>query len=131
MKAGKYYVGDLCYVISDFWDEYCDLVFPSNKRVEGELTLPNGIKIASFGTAFGDGCYTDNFGNEYCVDSGGIGCILVSDIPGEFHGTKLGAVIEFAEDFEVSSDGENLFFGHVVIETGADPYDEDVDEEQE
>lgn len=28
MPAGRYYVGDLCYVMDDVWDEVCDLMFP-------------------------------------------------------------------------------------------------------
>jgi hypothetical protein len=28
MPAGRYYIGDLCYVMHDEWDEACALFFP-------------------------------------------------------------------------------------------------------
>ena len=32
MPAGKYYIGDLCYVMSDKeWEEFCSLTIKDNK----------------------------------------------------------------------------------------------------
>ncbi len=43
MPAGKYYVGDLCYVMHDVWDEVCDLMFPhDNSGVYGKFKLKDG-----------------------------------------------------------------------------------------
>lgn len=127
MPAGRYYVGDLCYVMHDAWDEVCSLMFPDDtfSPNEGVMTLKDGRRFAIFGTAYGDGYYSDNIGNDYPVDAGSIGCILVDDIKDSKEDHVLGNVIDFDHDFVVSSDGENLKFGHIIIPTGAEDYDEE------
>ena len=63
---------------------------------------------------------------SHLVDSGSIGCIRVEDIHDNTYDNveELGAVVEFAEPFEVEKISRGLLkFGHVEIET--DPvYDE-------
>ena len=136
MPAGKYYIGDLCYVMHDEWNECCNLFFPPGEMgrgVEGEFTLKDGRKFASFGTAYGDGTYTSNINTEHCVDSGSIGCIRVEDINDTTYDAdriaELGAIVEFDQPFEVSEDAGLLTFGHVQIETNSD-YDWDEEEEE-
>ena len=80
MKAGKYYVGDLCYVLGDRWTEVCDLIIVGHKCLDGEFELADGTKFAIYGTAYGDGHYLDQKGNGYPVDSGTIGCVLAEQI---------------------------------------------------
>ena len=80
LPAGKYYVGDLCYVLHDEWDEVCDLTIKENECINGVFTLKNGTQFALYGTAYGDGGYYDTGGREYGVDSGTLGCVLVSKI---------------------------------------------------
>lgn len=131
MPAGRYYVGDLCYVMHPEWKEVCKLFFPGNhppKGVEGEFTLADGRRFASFSTAWGDGTYYSNINTEHSVDAGIIGCIRVEDIRDTEYDNieELGAYVEFDKPFEVSSDGTSLVFGHVVINTG---YDEEEEEE--
>jgi hypothetical protein len=48
MIKGEYYVGDLCYVIDDRWDEVCSLLFSGekNKKAGGEFVLDDGIRFA-------------------------------------------------------------------------------------
>ena len=130
MPAGKYYIGDLCYVMHPEWNEVCDLFFPANhppRGVEGEFTLKDGRRFASFGTAYGDGTYRSNIGTDHSVDSGSIGCIRVEDIRDNSYDNveELGAIIEFTQPFEVSADQGLLVFGHVQIETAGD--DEEYD----
>ena len=55
MRPGKYYVGDLCYVMDDEWDDVCSLIIQGNECVDGEFTLPDGRRFASYGTMYGDG----------------------------------------------------------------------------
>jgi hypothetical protein len=123
MPAGRYYIGDLCYVMHDEWDEACVLFFPDNQSgrgVEGEFTLKDGRCFASFGTAFGDGEYYNNMGTSHCVDSGSIGCIRIEDIQDNTYDNigSLGAIVEFDQPFEVEKVGRGLLrFGHVEIET--------------
>ena len=123
MPAGKYYIGDLCYVMHDEWDEACAMFFPtyqSGRGIEGEFTLKDGRRFASFGTAWGDGTYNSNIGTEHMVDSGSIGCIRVEDIRDNTYDDieGLGAIVEFKEPFEIQKVGRGLLkFGHVAIDT--------------
>ena len=137
MKAGTYYVGDLCYVLHDVWNEVCDIIFASNDMCEGEHTLKDGRKFVIFSTRWGDGTYRDDYQNLYDVDAGIIGCILLSDIrqiseDWWTNDPNNGNIIEFNTDFHASSDGSVLTFGHIMIDT--DPNyvdDEDICESQE
>ena len=131
MPAGRYYIGDLCYVMHDEWDECCNLFFPyvpgqPQQHVEGEFTLKDGRRFASFGTAFGDGTYTSNMTTVHLVDSGSIGCIRVEDIQDRTYDNieRLGGIVEFAQPFEVEKIGRGLLkFGDVEIQTD-NMYDE-------
>jgi hypothetical protein len=104
MPAGVYYVGDLCYVMSDVeWREFCSITIQGNRCLDGEFTMPDGRRFATYGTAWGDGLYQDNHGNQYSVDAGLIGCILLSDIKADKYDIReLGTVIEITEDFRTS-----------------------------
>lgn len=131
MPAGLYYIGDLCYVMHDEWDEVCDILFgdsEDNIIPEGEFTLKDGRRFALYSTAHGDGTYYDNEGNRYMVDAGSIGCIRIEDIrqtPENF--INGGVALTFLQPFQTSSDGSNLTFGHITIDT--DPfYDEEDDD---
>ena len=129
MPAGRYYVGDLCYVMHDAWTEAVDLMFPSAaegyKSVEGVLTLKDGRQFAIFSTSYGDGVYYDQWGKDYGVDAGSIGCILQKDIKDDTANIGLGNIVDFDQDFVVSSDGETLKFGDIIIHTGSVDYDEE------
>ena len=134
MPAGKYYVGDLCYVMHDVWDEVCDLFFKDRTDHgcnQGEFTLKDGRRFACYNTAFGDGLYPSNCGTTHSVDAGCIGCILVDDVR-DPEGTpaamrSLGAVAEFQEPFATGSDGATIRFGNMEVYTGdyGDEEDED------
>jgi hypothetical protein len=83
---------------------------------------------------WGDGGYKDQSGNRYSVDSGSIGCILLSDIRADKYDQieRLGNIIEFTRDFDTSGpvrgrDSDGIIrIGHVRIDT--DPSDEDEDD---
>lgn len=126
MPAGRYYVGDLCYVMDDKeWDQFCGITIKGNQCLDGEFEMPDGRKFATYGTAYGDGRYKDQYGNSYCVDAGLIGCIRVEDIKAEKYNKieDLGTIHEFQSDF-VTSGGRGdrdwsgtIQFGRVFIET--------------
>ena len=125
MPAGRYYIGDLCYVMHPEWDEVCDLFYPpgvSGRGAEGEFALKDGRRFASFTTAYGDGEYRSSINTLHGVDSGSIGCIRVEDIRDTTYDRieHLGAVVDFPEPFEVSEHGGLLKFGRIEIETKAD-----------
>ena len=135
MPAGKYYIGDLCHIMTDSeWLEICDITIRGTRVLDGEFQLKDGRRFAMYSTAYGDGVYYDHYGHSYSVDSGSIGCILVDDIKyvdnfDQF--LDVGAIQEFDADF-VTGGGRGepdwegtIQFGHVVIETNP------VEEEEE
>jgi hypothetical protein len=131
MQAGKYWVGDLCYVFSDKdWMDACKLFISGNDCLEGEFNLPDGRRFAIFNTAYGDGEYYDQNGHKYCVDAGCIGCTLVENISASKYNNieDLGNIVEFNETFEVLEDQGLIKIGHILIETN-DTYDDEYDEE--
>lgn len=109
-KAGKYYVGDLCYVHNE---EMYEKAVLNDDEVEN-VWFEN--------TAYGDGSYFDQTGNTYFVDAGIIGICPVEMIkenndwgvmkPG--HGYNI---VDFPEDFEVDGDNGIFTIGHIVIDT--------------
>ena len=125
MKAGKYYIGDLCYVMHDEWDEFCALTISDNQCLTGEFNLADGRRFATFTTRWGDGTYSDQNGKSYDVDAGLIGCIAVEDIdlthPSNF--ISGGNIVEFVKDFTTFSAGGVITIGTVVIDT--DPVEEE------
>jgi len=133
MPAGKYYIGDLCYVMDDTeWVEFCSITIDGHNVIDGEFQLKDGRRFATYGTAYGDGAYHDQYGHSYSVDAGLIGCIKVEDIRAEKYENllHLGFIMEFDNSF-VTSGGRGdeawegvIQFGHVMIETNPE-YEEE------
>lgn len=132
MKAGNYYIGDLCYVMNDDeWREVCSLTLTGYKSKEGVFTLSDGRMFACFNTKYGDGTYPTNVARwsdseqtiVFDVDSGTIGCMLVDDIS-ELT-TRTAFMIH--EDFTPESDGSILKFGPVKVYTGDDADDDSLE----
>ena len=126
MPEGKYYIGDLCYVMDDAeWEQFCKITIQGNKCIDGEFNLPDGRRFASYGIAYGDGVYNDQYGYSYSVDAGLIGCIKLEDIRAEKYENllDLGAIFVFDRPFVTGGgrgerDWEGVIqFGHVMIET--------------
>lgn len=92
MPAGRYWVGDLLYVLSG--DEWADLSLN-----DGHQTLRDGRRVANFSTVYGDGMYLDEAESSYWVDSGSLGCILADDIRNLDAQTDLGAFVTCAAPF--------------------------------
>jgi len=127
MPAGTYYIGDLCYVMHSEWGEFCGLTISERECKDGEFTLADGRRFATYGTMYGDGTYRSNIGTDHSVDAGLIGCIRIEDVRDPVatlaHMKGLGAVITFDAPFETSSDTNGIIrFGHVEIETGESDY---------
>lgn len=112
---GVYYIGDLCYIMKPEWKEVCDLIIQGNEVLEGKFLLSDGREFFIGNTAFGDGTYQDNLGQEYSVDSGSIGLIEVINefIPN----INLGNLHAFHDDFEVSVEDGYFVFGAIIIDT--------------
>jgi hypothetical protein len=108
LPAGKYYIGDLCYVIED-WSTFCDMTLAGQTVLEGEINF-KGTPIASYCTMWGDGVYSDEEDNEYSVDAGLIGCIPVDAVT-KPDGLKFGRLVEFTEPFRTYSVNGKIVFG--------------------
>jgi len=135
LPAGEYYVGDLCYVMHDEWDEVCSLLFKGRTDHgcnQGEFMLKDGRRFAIFNTKYGDGGYRDQFNNNYDVDAGSIGCILIKDLDlnSDENYTSGGNVIKMEKDFNSLRVDGTLTFGHIVIDTDGSLYDEEEEEEE-
>ena len=129
MPAGVYYIGDLCYVMDDEWDEFCSITIKGNECLSGEFTMSDGRRFATYGTKWGDGEYRDQYGNRYGVDAGLIGCIRMDDIKSVKieNVSRLGNVVNFQKDFDTSYLNGVINIGHIHIDT--DPvYEEEYDE---
>ena len=128
MEAGRYYVGDLCYVFNqEDWDEVCALTIKGNECLSGEFEMKDGRKFAMYNTKYGDGVYRDQYGNKFAVDSGTIGCVLLEHAsritPEELdHVKELGAVIDFQHPFSTGYDKESglIMICSNHIQTGDD-----------
>ncbi len=120
MPAGRYYVGDLCYVMSDDeWNEFCTLTIVNHECLSGEFQLADGRRFATYSTAYGDGTYRSNIGTSHCVDAGLIGCIRLDDIASDKYSDieRLGAVVNFDTDFDTGELDGTIWFGPVKIDT--------------
>jgi hypothetical protein len=125
MPAGTYYVGDLCYVMHERWDEFCDITIDERTCRDGEFVMKDGTRFATYGTKWGDGSYSDESGRKYSVDAGLIGCVRMEDIELDMDGnsTNGGQVIEFKEPFETRSENGVIYIGDVCIDTDSSYYD--------
>jgi hypothetical protein len=128
LKAGTYWIGDLCYVMHDVWDEVCSRVIEGDDVLEGKFGLADGREFVMFNTAYGDGTYNDHNLNDYPVDSGNIGAILLTDIrESKDNDTQLGHVYTFDTDVTCDTDSGTIRVGHVYVYTG----DQDDDNEDD
>ena len=126
MPPGTYYVGDLCYVLGDRWDEVCDLVIGEGHSCrQGKFTLSDGTEFVMFNTKYGDGEFRDLDGLRYPVDAGSIGAVLNDKITDENADRQLGQILTFGSNFSCFSDDGEIHFGAVVIDTAG--YDDNYD----
>lgn len=138
LPAGKYWIGDTCYVFPNEgpmggkWDELLDETnfFEDVSYAE----LDNGeIKVWAASTAYGDGRYIGSNGKAFPVDAGLIGIVPQETV--DYLGRTdndldyLGLFIEFTEPFIVRSNNGLFHFGYIEIDTG-DYGDDDGDDDE-
>ena len=115
LPAGHYLIGDLCYQDRNEWDQMI------NPFEEGVVkTLSDGRKYVILNTRHGDGCYQDQDGKDYFVDSGTIGII---EYTGDLN-SDLGRTFDFGSDFQVYSYDGVLHFGAMYVDTDYRDYDD-------
>ena len=98
-----FYVGDICYVLSEehyhgFWgkrNEYKDGVYKIDEK---------GLGFAVAGTAYGDGNYSDKRCNIYGVDAGVIGLVPL-ELVKEDADLELGMVFKGEGEAVIEADG--------------------------
>ena len=129
MPSGLYYLGDLCYVIQDreLWDKMCEEHFSGD--FNGKFTTAENLTVWNCSTYYGDGCFEDQDGYFYPVDSGSIGIILIDDNYRELlkyeqvaplqslEDDELGRVKLFDDEFEVWYENGIFYFGEIAINT--------------
>jgi hypothetical protein len=113
--AGKYYIGDPCYVFNH--ENWLSLLEKTGYFEEIREFEYKGKKAYADSTAYGDGQYRDNFGDLYGVDAGLIGIMPIEVIDCDLCELSDGKIVEFTEDFKVSSNNGLFIFGKIIIDT--------------
>lgn len=127
MPAGNYWIGDLCYVMGDKWDRFCDITI-SGHDVKYGIHDIDGTQVVFFGTKYGDGVYNDRSGKQYPVDAGLIGAIKVDDITDPDASISNGHIHKFETPWVVDEHDGVIEFGDVIINT-ADEEEDDYEED--
>ena len=117
-KAGRYYIGDLSYVITDQGFEH---LLESTDFLKSEEQIFKVYPVFTRNTAQGDGLFHDQKDRIYAVDSGTLGIMpfkaIEKAIPSHKTYGKLGHVVEFKHDFKVECKNGVFIFGDIVIDT--------------
>lgn len=94
LPPGKYYIGDVCYVLDEEHYNTWDRQGFNN----GLVKIEDVGSFAVAKTAWGDGCYTGTDKVQYGVDAGNIGLVpLHMCAKGEEWAAGMGAVYEFVD----------------------------------
>ncbi|QNI68431.1 hypothetical protein SynBMKMC1_02375 [Synechococcus sp. BMK-MC-1] len=104
-----YWVGDLSYVIEDFFDQ-------GLYGLEGVHKTKDSYQLAIYSKMYGDGIFADSDGNSYAVDVANIGCVPVDAID---EISDLGYIVRFTAPFACRwiEDGGFICFGDLSIKT--------------
>lgn len=125
IAAGRYFVGDPCYTAGrddTAWQKWVDVTMQDD-RVDLLTGTYNGYPVIGAGTAYGDGTFYDQYGNQYPVDAGLIGVVSAELIDrmnvSEDEYAGLGRFVDFEKDtvLERTDDG-TIIIGDLVIVTG-------------
>lgn len=147
LNPGKYYIGDLCYVIGknsddpnrtgrDDWMHFLEESYwkVATDECPGGPVEYKGHKGFAAYTAYGDGCYSDEEGNTYGVDAGMIGIIPIEacEVP-EDKMTDLGHVFEFKIPIHCFRDAQGVFTfeSDVIVTIDTDPRYDDFHEDDD
>ena len=137
LPSGTYYVGDLCYVLGDRWDEVCALLdapgvdFFGPAPTQTVFTMADGTVFACMKTMYGDGTYGTSEYTTVAVDSGTVGAVLASAVTDQSRLTD-GQVVQLEECIPYRHDG-TLYFGEYEVwtnEWAEEEYDEGIWEEE-
>lgn len=126
LPAGKYYIGDPCYVIPDGeWDEFVGAMYEGRRMHPLTEFEFKGNRVWCHSTASGDGDYDGSDGNSYPVDSGTLGAIPVALIDEDAVDGDM-VFIEVDRAWVPMYDNGTFYFNHITINTDfsneEDPY---------
>ena len=133
--AGKYYIGDPCYLFDQSWDK----ILQENQYFDKEDQVINGVSVMVDGTAWGDGLFFGNFEGRIPVDAGLIGILPVELIGLDNKVTieqvtaeDFGLIVDFATPIDCYTEEGVFHFGDITIDTNGDDDEEDLwDEDDE
>jgi hypothetical protein len=122
--AGEYYLGDPCYAVGPH-EDWIQLLETCDYFAKPVGQLPDGTQVIAFSTAYGDGLFPDNYGNEYPVDAGLIGLVPVTPAAEaalaeteQRYGRPIMTRVSFDRPMRCSRQGRGLLrFGLYRIET--------------
>lgn len=133
----KYFIGDPCYTLvhSDArdekaWSDACGTVDWNSTDCRMEYK-DERLHFEAVQTAYGDGTYHDQNGNEYGVDSGSLGFARIDHLNEEKIKSlkECGLIVELEEAPKVVKIDTLIKIGDIQIETGF--IDEEEDDEWE
>ena len=126
LPAGRYIIGDPCYSVpDDQWDDLLDKTecFESPEGSFKSEETGEEVRVVAFGTAYGDGVYTDQGGQRFAVDAGVIGIMSANGVVAG----ESTHIVEFKHDFQCFEHYGVIEFGHIIIDTADDEFDKDDD----
>lgn len=121
--AGDYYIGDLCYILKDEFDDLYDIIVVSGVYDQEQVLIKNHNILLSFSnTSYGDGEYLDNRKRKYSVDAGIIGiCSLENEelrnIAKDECSNNNAHIIHFDKPFTVCYYDGLFIFDNIEIDT--------------
>lgn len=122
MPAGRYYLGDPCYVIEgERWDEFLGEFWEVKPR--GGIFTFDHFECCAFYTKYGDGTYSTTEGSLLGVDAGMIGLVPLTIITSG-HPEQDGTIVSFSAAFECYEQDGLLIFGDIEVDTAGDDEDE-------
>jgi len=117
VPPGSYFLGDPCYAVPDaLWMPLLE----SCSIFEQPIGTVDGTQVLAFGTAYGDGSYSDQADNTFSVDAGLIGLTpmaLASTHPNCAQLESLGLLVTFTSRTVCTSADGVLRFGPHRIDT--------------
>ena len=121
MPAGRYFVGDPCYMFDKSWMKLLE----RNNFFETKKVEFCGQYLWGDHTAHGDGGFHDQDSVEYSVDAGLIGVVPMSLCEVKEETLKdCGNIVEFDEPFTVKCKDGFFNIGGIMINTDYDDYED-------
>ncbi len=108
MTPGTYYLGDLFFVLKEEF-------FLITNPIKNEFILNENRKIAYYTTINMSESYQDQFGQEYFIENGNIGCIRIEDIDSIEVDFSKGKIISFYDNFNTRETQNRILFGHICV----------------